>query len=321
MPALRFRLDPWPRRVGVGGRRARASVAFRNDLLDDFRCWVRSDGVPDLQLRLRRRRSSLMEISHVIRGDDHISNTPRQLQIYAAFGWMPPSFAHVPMILGDDGRRLSKRHWRDLGRGVPRSPGLPARGARELSRARRLVAAAPRPAIRRAGDGAAADRRAGAAVLARRASDMSAGVFDEEKLAWVNRHYLKEAGAERLAALGVRVSSGGGCRRRIPIDVGAGVSRPRPCRSRRHRSIGSIRCRRVCRSCSSSIRPRRCRASQVREEMMADGARAVVRGVRRRAAAKRPGSIASAFRADCEPGEGEHRTEGEGALSPDPRSR
>ncbi|HEV2105904.1 MAG TPA: glutamate--tRNA ligase family protein, partial [Candidatus Eisenbacteria bacterium] len=51
-----------------------------------------------------------MRITHVIRGDDHISNTPRQLQLYAAFGAAPPVFAHASMILGPDGKRLSKRH-------------------------------------------------------------------------------------------------------------------------------------------------------------------------------------------------------------------
>jgi glutamyl/glutaminyl-tRNA synthetase len=63
-----------------------------------------------------------MAITHVIRGDDHISNTPRQLLLYRAFGWEPPVLAHVPMILGEDGTRLSKRHgatsveaFRDLG--------------------------------------------------------------------------------------------------------------------------------------------------------------------------------------------------------------
>ena len=51
-----------------------------------------------------------MEITHVIRGDDHISNTPRQLLVYKALGWTPPKFAHLSMILGSDGSRLSKRH-------------------------------------------------------------------------------------------------------------------------------------------------------------------------------------------------------------------
>jgi len=63
-----------------------------------------------------------MEITHVIRGDDHLSNTPRQILLYQAFGWDLPQFAHIPMILGKDKARLSKRHgatsvisYRDLG--------------------------------------------------------------------------------------------------------------------------------------------------------------------------------------------------------------
>jgi len=51
-----------------------------------------------------------MRISHVIRGEDHVSNTPRQVHIFRALGAHVPVFAHVPMILGDDGARLSKRH-------------------------------------------------------------------------------------------------------------------------------------------------------------------------------------------------------------------
>jgi glutamyl/glutaminyl-tRNA synthetase len=51
-----------------------------------------------------------MEISHVIRGEDHISNTPRQLLLYEAFGWKPPLFGHVSMVLGPDHAKLSKRH-------------------------------------------------------------------------------------------------------------------------------------------------------------------------------------------------------------------
>ena len=51
-----------------------------------------------------------MKITHVIRGDDHINNTPRQINILRALGATPPLYAHVPMILGSDGKRLSKRH-------------------------------------------------------------------------------------------------------------------------------------------------------------------------------------------------------------------
>ena len=63
-----------------------------------------------------------MGITHVIRGDDHLTNTFRQLQIYQAMGWTPPSFAHIPLIHGPDGAKLSKRHgalgveaYRDMG--------------------------------------------------------------------------------------------------------------------------------------------------------------------------------------------------------------
>ena len=64
----------------------------------------------------------LMEITHIIRGEDHISNTPKQVLIYKALGWEPPRFAHLPMILGNDKKKLSKRHgatsiydYRDMG--------------------------------------------------------------------------------------------------------------------------------------------------------------------------------------------------------------
>ncbi len=98
----------------------RGRVAFRNEVLDDF-VLVRSDGLPTYNFACVVD-DHLMEISDVIRGDDHISNTPRQLLLYRALGWTPPRFAHVPMILGEDGTRLSKRHgatsvaaYRDLG--------------------------------------------------------------------------------------------------------------------------------------------------------------------------------------------------------------
>jgi glutamyl-tRNA synthetase len=98
----------------------RGPVAFQNEVLDDF-VLLRSDGLPTYNFACVVDDHE-MEITHVIRGDDHISNTPRQLVMYEAFGWTPPVFAHVPMILGSDGARLSKRHgaasveaFRDLG--------------------------------------------------------------------------------------------------------------------------------------------------------------------------------------------------------------
>jgi glutamyl-tRNA synthetase len=117
-PALRFALDPAGETAWQDVVRER--VAFRNELLDDF-VLLRADGLPTYNFACVVDDHE-MEISHVIRGDDHISNTPRQIALYGALGWEPPVFAHVSMILGSDGARLSKRHgatsvaaYRDLG--------------------------------------------------------------------------------------------------------------------------------------------------------------------------------------------------------------
>ena len=86
----------------------RGRVVFKNEVLDDF-VLVKSDGFPTYNFACVLD-DHLMEISHVIRGDDHLSNTPRQILLYQAFGWGLPRFAHIPMILGKDRARLSKRH-------------------------------------------------------------------------------------------------------------------------------------------------------------------------------------------------------------------
>jgi len=104
--ALRFAL-PDPGEVAWDDM-VRGRVSFQVEVLDEF-VLLRSDGLPTYNFACVVDDHE-MEITHVIRGDDHISNTPRQLLIYQAFGWSPPRFAHVPMILGADGTRLSKRH-------------------------------------------------------------------------------------------------------------------------------------------------------------------------------------------------------------------
>lgn len=86
----------------------RGKVKFQNNLLDDF-VILKSDGFPTYNFACILD-DHLMEITHVIRGDDHLSNTPRQILLYQAFGWDLPKFAHLPMILGKDKARLSKRH-------------------------------------------------------------------------------------------------------------------------------------------------------------------------------------------------------------------
>jgi len=84
------------------------SVRWKNAEIDDF-VIQKSDGGPTYNFACVVD-DHLMEISHVIRGEDGLSNTPRQLLLYAALGWHPPQFAHVPFILGPDRKKLSKRH-------------------------------------------------------------------------------------------------------------------------------------------------------------------------------------------------------------------
>ncbi|MBI5025677.1 MAG: glutamate--tRNA ligase [Nitrospirae bacterium] len=98
----------------------RGRVVFENAQLDDL-IILRSDGTPTYNFVVVVDDID-MKITHVIRGDDHLNNTPKQVHIYRAFGYEPPLFAHLPMILGSDKTRLSKRHgatsvtaYRDLG--------------------------------------------------------------------------------------------------------------------------------------------------------------------------------------------------------------
>lgn len=86
----------------------RGKISINNEELDDL-IIARSDGSPTYNLTVVVDDLD-MKMTHVIRGDDHINNTPRQINIMTALGAKAPQFAHVPMILGDDGARLSKRH-------------------------------------------------------------------------------------------------------------------------------------------------------------------------------------------------------------------
>ncbi len=83
-------------------------LSFENEQFGDF-VLLKSDGTPTYNFA-NVVDDQAMEITHVIRGDDHVSNTPRQLMLYGLFGYDPPIFAHLPQILGPDGARLSKRH-------------------------------------------------------------------------------------------------------------------------------------------------------------------------------------------------------------------
>lgn len=169
----------------------RGEVRFSTDVIGDP-VLVRSDGHPAYNFAVVID-DALMEMTHVVRGEDHISNTPRQLLLYEAFGWTPPAFAHVSLVMGPDHSPLSKRH------GATSVAEFRARGylPEALTNYLALIGWSP-------GGG---DELLPLEELARRfrLEDVghSAGVFDEEKLAWVNRHYLKAADPARLARLAV----------------------------------------------------------------------------------------------------------------------
>jgi glutamyl-tRNA synthetase/nondiscriminating glutamyl-tRNA synthetase len=167
----------------------RGKVTFNTEVIGDP-VIVRSDGVPAYNYAVVID-DALMEITHVIRGEDHISNTPRQILIFEAFGWRPPAFAHVSLVMGPDHSPLSKRH------GATSVAEFRARGylPEALTNYLALIGWSP-------GEG---EELVPIEQLAPRfrLQDVghSAGVFDIDKLAWVNRHYLKAAAPERLARL------------------------------------------------------------------------------------------------------------------------
>jgi nondiscriminating glutamyl-tRNA synthetase len=184
---VRFRIPD--RREVAWDDLVRGPVRFETDVISDP-VLVRSDGIPAYNFAVVVD-DALMEITHVIRGEDHISNTPRQLLLYEAFGWVPPRFAHVSMVLGPDHTKLSKRHGAVSVREFRERGYLPEALANYLA----LIGWSP-------GDD---QELLPLEELARRfrVEDVahSAGVFDVEKLAWVNRHYLKGASPQRLATL------------------------------------------------------------------------------------------------------------------------
>ena len=184
---IRFRVPDG--RIVVFQDVVRGEVSFNTDVIGDP-VLVRSDGTPAYNFAVVID-DALMEITHVIRGEDHISNTPRQLLFYEAFGWRAPTFAHVSLVLGPDHGVLSKRH------GATSVAEFRARGYLPEALANYLALLGWSP-----GEG---QELLPLDELARRfrLEDVgrSAGVFDVEKLAWVNRHYLKLAPPERLARL------------------------------------------------------------------------------------------------------------------------
>jgi glutamyl-tRNA synthetase len=178
-------------------------ISFNNEELDDL-IIQRSDGTPTYNFTVVVD-DATMGITTVIRGDDHVNNTPRQILLYEALCSPVPQFAHVPMILGADKARLSKRHgatsvmaYRDMGYLPEAMVNYLVRlgwshGDEEIFSMQDLIEKFSIEAVGR-----------------------SAGVFNPEKLLWLNAHYIKTGNPHRLASLllpflgerGVDVSKG-----------------------------------------------------------------------------------------------------------------
>lgn len=153
-------------------------IEIANTQLDDF-ILLRSDGTPTYNLAVVVDDAE-MEITHVIRGDDHINNTPKQIHIYTSLGYDVPTFAHLPLIHGKDGKKLSKRtgsvdvmHYKDMG----------------------YLPDALNNYLMRLGWGMG-DKEVIAfheAVAAFELSDVNKGaaIFDFDKLDWLNSEYIK----------------------------------------------------------------------------------------------------------------------------------
>ena len=112
------------------------------------------------------------EITHVIRGDDHVSNTPKQIVVLEALGAELPVYAHAPNVFGDDGKKLSKRHGAVVGRRVPRR-GLHRAGPDELPRPARLGARRRDDDHVRATSSSSGSRSSGSARARRRSTTRS----------------------------------------------------------------------------------------------------------------------------------------------------
>ncbi len=180
--AVRFKVPPGRT---VFEDMIKGQISFEHGEIEDL-VILRSDGTPTYNLCVVVD-DATMNITHVIRGDDHINNTPKQILLYEALGYSVPSFAHLPMILGADRTRLSKRHgatsvtaYREMGY-------LPEALVNYLARLGWSY-----------GDQEIFTREELVDKFSLESVGKSSGIFNPEKLLWLNHHYIKESPTERL---------------------------------------------------------------------------------------------------------------------------
>lgn len=165
----------------------RGRVVFQNRELDDL-IIARSDGTPTYNFCVVVDDLD-MQISHVIRGDDHLNNTPRQINIFKALDATPPQYAHLPMILGPDGAKLSKRHGAVSVMEYRNDGFLPEAVINYLVRLGWAH-----------GDQEIFSREEMIALFDTADVNKSASAINPEKLLWLNQHYIKTGDPERLGA-------------------------------------------------------------------------------------------------------------------------
>lgn len=191
VPSIRFRVPD--SRTYTFDDLVKGQISFESEVSGDF-VIVKKDGIPTYNFAVALD-DHLMKISHVLRGEDHISNTPRQLMIYEAFGWEPPIFGHMTLIVGENHKKLSKRdetviqfieQYDELGY-LPEALfnfiallGWSPTGEEEFFTKEELIS-----------------------IFDANRLSKSPALFDKNKLAHINNHYIKSADTERVAKLAI----------------------------------------------------------------------------------------------------------------------
>ena len=191
VPSVRFRV-PEGKTIVIEDE-IRGTVKFESDGIGDF-VIRRPDGRPTYNFQVAVD-DALMKISHVIRGEEHLSNTPKQIMIYEALGFKPPVFAHIPLILNDEGKKMSKRderiiqfidQYKELGY-LPEAIvnfisllGWAPEGEEEMFTPQELIE-----------------------VFSLNRVSKAPAIFDTGKLKWMNGQYIKKASLDRIVELAI----------------------------------------------------------------------------------------------------------------------
>jgi nondiscriminating glutamyl-tRNA synthetase len=188
-PSLRFKVPAG--KIIAFDDMVKGEVSFESDGMGDF-VIVKKDGTPTYNYAVVLD-DHLMKISHVLRGDDHISNTPKQLVIYEAFGWEPPVFGHMTLIVNESRKKLSKRdesiiqfieQYEELGY-------LPEALFNFIA----LLGWSP------SGEEEIFSKEEFIEIFDAARLSKSPALFDQQKLAWMNNQYMKKADLDRVVEL------------------------------------------------------------------------------------------------------------------------